>query len=109
VIIKKTDDPRLRRLAQTQHRDEDIEEALQKRREIRAAEIVRRRHGDEDDDQIHKDVPQSSGLDQQIRHVKSESAEEEAEEHQPSSRGRHEANQEDEEELIRRRHSVREK
>ncbi|GAX85435.1 hypothetical protein CEUSTIGMA_g12851.t1 [Chlamydomonas eustigma] len=109
VIIKKTDDPRLRRLAQTHHRDEDIEDALQRRREIRAAEVVRRKRGDEDDEDAIKTVSEHVSLDQQVRTVKSEPAEEEAEDQVPSSSGRHPADQEDDDELIRRRQSVREK
>lgn len=43
VIVRRADDPRLRRLAEAQHNEEDKEEALQRRREIRAAEVVKRR------------------------------------------------------------------
>jgi microfibrillar-associated protein 1 len=53
VLKKAVDDPRLLRLAQ-RHADEDREEALGRRREIRAAEVVvhrgRRRHEEDEED-----------------------------------------------------------
>lgn len=55
VIVKKADDPRLRRLAQSHNQEEDREEALQRRREIRSAEIVQRNRHDEEEEAANED------------------------------------------------------
>lgn len=104
VIVKRTDDPRLRRLAATRV---DVNEALEERRRIRSAEIVRRRHEDDDDQ------PRSKGRSEEPN---SEPGEDEPSEpaddaeEQLGSRARHaEPEEEDEEEMLKRRQAVRER
>lgn len=64
VIVRKADDPRLRRLAQRHTADEHAEDALARRREIRTAEVVAqqsRRHAGEEEEEDNARHPQSSG------------------------------------------------
>mmetsp|Transcript_17478 Transcript_17478/g.37773 ORF Transcript_17478/g.37773 Transcript_17478/m.37773 type:complete len:486 (-) Transcript_17478:38-1495(-) len=131
VIVRKADDPRLRRLQQ--NRDEDREAALQRRREIHAAEIIHRRRADsEDHDQAegrpgqddkeegddraaHRDAglrrrhrSETPGTDE----PESEDAgarEDEDEEPRGSNHAAAAAPEEDEEEVLRRRQAVRER
>ena len=88
VIVKRADDPRLARLAQ---RPVDREAAVQEHRQIRAAEIVRRK-GEADEDALGK----AAGSDEDG----SESDEEEEQQ---------EEEEEDEEEIQRRRDALRER
>jgi microfibrillar-associated protein 1 len=88
VIVKKTDDPRLARLAQ---RRVDREAAVQEHRQIRAAEIVRKR-SEADEDAVDK----AAGSEED----ESESDEE---------GGQQEEVEEDEEEMQRRRDALRER
>jgi microfibrillar-associated protein 1 len=70
VIVKRADDPRLRRLAQAQasHTEEDVEEALQRRRAIHAPVVVRRhREPEEEEDEEKSDVDAIDGDDLRIR------------------------------------------
>lgn len=90
VIVKKADDPRLARLAQ---RRVDREAAVQEHRQIRAAEIVRRR-GEADEGAPYK----TAGSDEE----ESESDEEEEDQQEEQA-------EEDEEELQRRRDALRER
>lgn len=87
VIVKKVADPRLARLAQ---RSTDRDEAVEEHRQIRAAEVVRRRHR-----------PAESEPDEQSGSEESSSSEEEEEEPQEQ--------EEDEEELQRRRDALKER
>jgi hypothetical protein len=64
VIIKKTDDPRLRRLAQSA--TVDREEVIQRHREIRAAEVVlRRRELEPEEGEVPVDDQPEDDLDEE--------------------------------------------
>ena len=139
VIVKRNDDPRLRRLAQ-RHTDEDREDALQRRREIRAPEIVRRgRHGDtEEDAQVKEEEEEHEGdaargkdsdRPSRRRHAEDESGAAEEDRQEEGGRddddggasgrhgddkaaflgGRMQVPVEDEEEVLRKRQAVRER
>ncbi|GFH12738.1 MFAP1 domain-containing protein [Haematococcus lacustris] len=104
TIIRKAD-PRLSRLAAS--RAEDVEEVRERHREIRAAEIVRRRHDDAAEDAGRRDI-RSEDPDQGAEtHSDSE---EDDELDQDSRRHRHaQQEEEDEEEQLRKRQAVRER
>jgi Ran GTPase-activating protein (RanGAP) involved in mRNA processing and transport len=87
VVVKRVADPRLARLAQ---RQVDREEAIEEHRQIRAAEVVRRRH-----------KPQGSS-DEEESSEEEDDDEEEQQEQQPEA-------EVDEEELQRRRDALKER
>jgi microfibrillar-associated protein 1 len=68
VIVKRTDDPRLARLQQS--RGVDREEAIQRHREIRAAEIVRRVRVRDEDEAAAKEESEASEVSTTMLSVK---------------------------------------
>ena len=129
VIVKKNDDPRLRRLAQRNNESEDREEALQRRREIRAPEIVKRgsggRHGHDDAEDVKKEEGEEEEEDVAPRRDSDRAAgrrhaEEEEQVEEDGGHAHGEAKSflggrtmqipvEDEEEVLRKRQAVRER
>ena len=119
VIVRKADDPRLRRLAQSHHQEEDREDALQRRREIRAAEVVRRARSDEssegeeavDEEEGPDGARHGSDLPSRRRQADQGGEEEEADA-KPAAplRGRMQVPvAEDDDEALRKRQAVRER
>ena len=137
VIVRKADDPRLRRLAQSNNQDEDREEALQRRREIRSAEIVRLNRQEEegaaagasaddvmDDDEggdtlRRRDSDRSAGGAMRRRHAGEEGGGGDDDDGEPEERagakavgglrGRMQVPLEDEEDILRKRQAVKER
>lgn len=62
VIVRRTDDPRLARLAQ---RRDSRDEGLEERRQIRAPEVVRRRHAASDEEAESEEEDQQQQADEQ--------------------------------------------
>jgi microfibrillar-associated protein 1 len=89
VVVKKVADPRLARLAQ---RSTDRDEAVEEHRQIRAAEVVRRRHRPSEEDEQSAEGSEDDS-------ESSSEAEEEAQQEQ----------EEDEEELQKRRDALKER
>jgi hypothetical protein len=117
VVVKRTsaDDPRMRRLAQNRGVDVDRDEALERRREIRQAEIVRRpaRHGS-DDERDQRQGDEEEELRPRARSTEPGSGEEDAgpsEDQVPRLRHREPVQpaEDDEEEVLKRRQAVRER